>query len=670
MLYFFHSSLTQFNNTPSWRLAKYSDSRLPASPMEIFYSRSCNDNILDDQLGHLSYSQQSKYKDIYKEIVREFDNDMEKQHNLEVKDIKVERSLSPGDIVMVMNPKRIHHENEGKGKELYLKDLWEIVEISNAKATLSPLFHKSRKSEKIHLDHLKKYEPQMLVQLLPEEIQGLMGHYHNPEVLKRSKKPPSVFDRKTPTRNFPALRNRIDSSDNHSIPAIRGPLYEDDELEDYDDPFFPPPGPDYTQIKYDKLIIPDDPNLDPHESIPDLITSRMEQQHAVNTSFRRETEHNPMEASMPVNDLTHYEIRDDSIRHDSPNSVMNRLNQTQAKTRNRDQVGWANETHVRGYPVSDAERSFKKGQNQSIFGKVKDTVKSFFGGDDRQPSYKDVVYDAQGKFLPFQPQHESSPQKAKVGLKEGNVYNQISPIQGPSKSILKSNNESTFNKSLPLDDTFYQEGDDSLGSSFYHQNYMGKRRSPNNSFNTSGQDSTLTPNNSLNSTVFQGSPRLPHPGQRMRSPNTVTPNRSQNRPPPPPPTPEQSMRRRSPYQQGTPRGPIVQGNTSTMDLQRALEEERYRKPTQGPSPSSSSNTPPPRLRQPLQTSRANNSGMDSLVKELEQVKVKASSPNKSGSAPHPNSNVKTNTKKEEHHKQKNYITSRGRLVKQPDRYKS
>ena len=549
---FFHS-LAQFNNTPSWRLAKYSETRLPASPMELFYSRPCNTDLLDDQFGHLSNFEQSKYKDIYKKIVSDFDSEMEKQHSLEVKDMRVEKSLVPGDIVMVMNPKRIHHEVEGKGKELYLKDLWEIVEVNNAKATLSPLFHKSRKCEKIHLDHLKKYEPQMLVQLLPEEIQDLMGHYHDPELLKRSKRPPSVFERKAPLRNFPALRNRIDTDDKHSIPAIRGPLYEEDDFDDYDDPFFPPPGPDYTQIKYDKLIIPDDPNLDPHENIPDLITSRMNEQHAHNTSLRRDAGHAPLDISTPVDDPTHYEIRDDSIRHDSPNSVMKRLNLTQAKS--QDKVGWSDKTHVRGYNVSDAERSFKKGQNQSTFGKIKDTMRdtmnSFLGRNDDLKSFQDVVYDNQGKSVPFQPQFESSPQKSKFNLKDGNAYNQISPVQGPAKGILKPINDMTFDKSLPLHNGSYLEDSYLNDQSFY----MGNRRSPNNSFGTSGGDSTLTPNNSLNTTVYGGTPRHPRPsnspGQRMVSPNMVTPNRHQIRGRPPPPTPEQAMRKNSPHPKGT-----------------------------------------------------------------------------------------------------------------------
>ena len=40
--------------------------------------------MLDELLGHLSYSQQGKYKDIYKKIIGEFDDEMEKQHNLEM----------------------------------------------------------------------------------------------------------------------------------------------------------------------------------------------------------------------------------------------------------------------------------------------------------------------------------------------------------------------------------------------------------------------------------------------------------------------------------------------------------------------------------------------------------------------------------------------------------
>ena len=82
----------------------------------------------------------------------------------------------------------------------------------------------------------------------------------------------------------------------------------------------------------------------------------------------------------------------------------------------------------------------------------------------------------------------------------------------------------------------------------------------------------------------------------------------------------------------------------TMDLQKALDEERGIIPR-----SLSQHTPPPKLRQPIQPPNSNDSGLDSLVKQMNKVKVKASSPEK----------VK-----------ENYITRNGRIIKQPDRYKS
>ena len=109
-----------------------------------------------------------------------------------------------------------------------------------------------------------------------------------------------------------------------------------------------------------------------------------------------------------------------------------------------------------------------------------------------------------------------------------------------------------------------------------------------------------------------------------------------------------------------PQSTPVRKNSSTMDLQRALDEERGVTPNHGSPSPHSSNTPPPRLRQPLQASNPNDSGLDSLVKQMNKVNVKASSPEK----------VKPKTKKERHQREENYITKYGRIVKQPDRYKS
>ena len=363
----FYSSLAQFNNTPSWRLAKYSQSRQPASPMELYYSQPCEGDILSEYLGHLSQFQQSRYKDIYQKIIKEYDQDLQKAHDLEIENLKVEHQIVPGDIVMVMNPKRIHHENEAKGKELYLRDLWEVIEINKSKATLSPLFFKSRKCERVFIDHLKKYEPQMLVQFLPEEIQALMGHYHNPEVLKRTRRPPSIVENRMPLRNFPSLRNRVDPEDKISIPAIKGP-FESDDLDDIDDdnPLFPTPGPGFTQIRYgvrENLVIPDDPNLAPQG--PD---NRNLQEHLNLDDDGNEGQLEDLNGDIAVPDLEHgnvhpgnregaqdaplpetnaqqpvpraeaanvppqkdlWEIPDHQVQPESPGTVMGRLNATE-----------------------------------------------------------------------------------------------------------------------------------------------------------------------------------------------------------------------------------------------------------------------------------------------------------------------------------------------------
>ena len=678
--------MAQFNNTPSWRLAKYSESRLPASPMELFYSQPCNGNMLDELLGHLSYSQQGKYKDIYKKIIGEFDDEMEKQHNLEIKNLKVGTSLSPGDIVMIMNPKRIHHEVEGKGKELFLKDLWEIIQINHSKATLAPLFFKSRKCEKVYVDHLKKYEPQMLVQLLPDEIQGLMGHYHNPEVLKRTRRPPSVFERKVPLRNFPSLRNRIENDDDkHSIPAIRGPIYEDDEMDDYDDPLFPLPGPNYTQIKYDKLIIPDDPNLypqgpdvppnlggtsgsggrlvtdDPHGSndLDDsqtppgasadatrlsLIAKRMEEQHAANTSLRQLDGGNQ---TLATGNLRDYEIRDESIKPDTPNTVMRKLKGDNDLNQEKKHIEWSSNKHQRTYLNSKAEKDFKRGQ-QTFLGKAKDRISDFImGGSSYMPSYKDVIQDNQSKLDPFQPGHESSPKKAGFNLNSGNAWNQLSPIK-PKGGILKQHNDSTFQNTLPTDGNRQH---DSLDES----NYMGRRRSPKQSFDSSGNDTYFSPNTSLDDTLngekfatpqrFSGStpptrrttPQITHqryPGStpprfggtpQIRHQHPGTP---QVRGPPPPPPAGSATRKRTPAGRGTPRHMSVS--------------------TPGLTPTQPNSGKSPRLRQPYQKTLGNHSGMDDLIQGLGNVNF-----TKSASANNEN---------------EPYITRKGRKVVPPDRY--
>ena len=577
----FYSSLAQFNNTPSWRLAKFTSSRVPASPMELFYSQPCTQNILDELLGHLNFSQQNKYKEVYKKIVEDFDDDQEKQHNLEIKDMKVGKSLDVGDIVMVMNPKRIHHEGEAKGKELYLRDLWEIIDINHSKATISPLFFKSRKCERVFLDHLKKYEPQMLVQILPEEMQALMGHYHNPEVLKRTRRPPSVFERKIPLANFPSLRGRIDPEDNHSIPAIRGLIHEEDDFDDYDDPLFPRPGPDYTQIKYQKMIIPEDPNLAPQGQANGNDDAEEEEQ------VEDGAEEDANDVTVPGNATAipagGWEIKDHTLQPDSPNTVVNKIknlaNQTenQNDTSSRRNVTFNDKYFRRTYELPKEEKKFKQGKvpnwdpnkatksnpNQqetktSVLGKVFGGITNLFKGNkgNEPDSFQNIARQGQQNLAPFQPQHESSPQRPGYQYEEGNAWNQFSPVPNRSntkpsprvrRSILKNSGNNSFNQTL--NDTM-GETDYPLPNDSWDNTQEQEWRSQNN-------DSTLTgrpPPPSPKQWRSRNSPN--NTGNTTLSPNVVAPPRPRiplNRTPrgnPPPPSPQfQTQRMNTPVRQ-------------------------------------------------------------------------------------------------------------------------
>ena len=444
----FYSSICQYNNTPSWRLAKYSNSRIPPTPMELFFSQPCEGDILSQYLGHLSPFQQQKYHDTYKKIISDFEADMQKKHELEIKHMQVSNAIAPGDIVMVMNPKRIHHEVEAKGKELYLRDLWEVVEINKAKATLSPLFFKSRKSEKVYLDHLKKYEPQMMVQLLPEEMQDLMGHYHSPELMKRTKRPPSIVERRVQLRNFPELRNRIAPADNHSMPAIRGPLYEDDDFSDYDDPMFPKPGPEYTQIKYDNqhLVLPEDPNLVPHGNAPNnqnvLDDVHDNNDHDEVPEPEGEVQdgdeddlQNLGAPALPIEDpfKTPENTRARPDEFETASFHKHKFGEV-PNARQNQRVTFSPKSTMRLYKPSNLE-SPKKGNfserlKNKIFGdfKARQAAKAAAKAAASPKDFKQLAKAGPSILKPFAPQFESSPTNPAYQYLEGNAWNQFSPI--------------------------------------------------------------------------------------------------------------------------------------------------------------------------------------------------------------------------------------------------
>ena len=564
----FYSSICQYNNTPSWRLAKYSNSRVPPTPMELFFSQPCEGDILSQYLGHLSPQKQQKYHETYRKIISDFDEEMQKKHELEIKHMQVSNAISPGDIVMVMNPKRIHHEVEAKGKELYLRDLWEVIEINKAKATLSPLFFKSRKCEKVYLDHLKKYEPQMLVQLLPEEMQDLMGHYHNPEMIKRTKRPPSIVERRVHLRNFPELRNRIAPEDNHSLPAIRGPLYEDDDFSDYDDPFFPRPGPEYTQIKYshNNLVIPEDPNLVPHGNAPgnpDVPDDEHE-------DLQNDNDHN--EAPDAEGEMHDDGIEDDLQNLGAPALPIGDQFQTpenkgprpdefetasfhkhkfgeMPKPRQGQRVTFNNQGTMRFYKPTEVASEPKKGNlkerlREKIFGdlKARQAAKAAAAAKAASPNdFKQLAKAGPSILKPFAPKFESSPSNPAYQYEEGNTWNQFSPIAQVSDRGNYRHNSSTPNNSryLTPQGSFDRSRtfNSGIGESFHTPipEYTPLRR-PLSSGNLTHRND-LSPNRRTNENSYRNtgaSPKLRNqPSPRVSPSSQIVPNTSSEQTPSP-----------------------------------------------------------------------------------------------------------------------------------------
>ena len=94
-----------------------------------------------------------------------YDEEMLKIYEESIKDLpKKKNPIAIGDIVTVKNSDVIHHI--GRGNAHYNPMVFEVSNVTNQTATISPLFQKTRKSPKVHLNHLKRFPCESLLQLV------------------------------------------------------------------------------------------------------------------------------------------------------------------------------------------------------------------------------------------------------------------------------------------------------------------------------------------------------------------------------------------------------------------------------------------------------------------------------------------------------------------------
>ena len=290
-----YSSIQQYNCTPRKNLRKYVYGKISPSPMELFYGLECRNNVLDDFLKDITPNKQKKYHEDYNKIIQMYEIDKEKEHQAKIdRHEKSTNRIEVGDYVLLMNPKRKKKEIEAKGENLYLSDIYEVLNIHHRKAKINPVFTR-KKPHFVQVNDLKKYQPHELVLLLPKELRVLCGNYQEMSSRLRNRRPPSLMERRLPLANIPELRNKKLQAREPSIPAIRDPLMDepesstDEEDEDWKLWNKPKFGGDNQQI-----IIPEDENLnfqeepfqapippmfEPNNQEPDHNMDDLEQQH-------------------------------------------------------------------------------------------------------------------------------------------------------------------------------------------------------------------------------------------------------------------------------------------------------------------------------------------------------------------------------------------------------
>ena len=99
--------------------------------------------LLKEFVSSLSPTQYTDYKAKYEKIMASHEKDLSEKHIARVGKLESLNAVKVGDVCVLRNMKRKHHQ--GRGEPYFLRDLYEVARIKARGVELSPLFHQSRK---------------------------------------------------------------------------------------------------------------------------------------------------------------------------------------------------------------------------------------------------------------------------------------------------------------------------------------------------------------------------------------------------------------------------------------------------------------------------------------------------------------------------------------------
>ena len=254
-----YCTLTQLNNAPNWKLAKYYEGGVPPSPANLVFGTAPKYNIIGTYLDNLNATETIKYHERYRKIMQNYEKDRDEQHKNKGPDkYSAGEKIKPGVLVFLRNPKSKH--KLGRGQPYFLTEIYEVIKRELRVVVVNKLFGRQRKNSRVNILDVRLVPTRHLVKLLPREVQQVLTLKETDEELKQLKQPPVMLRQRLSPANDYNTRSKKNKPKNNveTTPALKDPLWAESDDED-NDSLFPTYSTEFEDIQK-RQTIPFDPN--------------------------------------------------------------------------------------------------------------------------------------------------------------------------------------------------------------------------------------------------------------------------------------------------------------------------------------------------------------------------------------------------------------------------
>ena len=144
------------------------------TPLDLHYGRQLDIDPLSKMQGDSNEEKFKIFREKWDNIMSEYNRKQDEELALK-NELKKRPDFQVGDLCYVISKAR--HKEDLK----YIKNIYEITQISHDKCHVKPLFKSSEGETFVNLQDIKKYDHSHLFELLPLELRSLLGEVPTPD---------------------------------------------------------------------------------------------------------------------------------------------------------------------------------------------------------------------------------------------------------------------------------------------------------------------------------------------------------------------------------------------------------------------------------------------------------------------------------------------------------